>query len=133
MAELAGYGGQFKLHATPSTAVSAVVTVITGMNNWTVNYNADALEVTAFEDSGVRMYIAGQTGWTATATGNYSSTLSYNATYKPGNDYTAKFDMGSSKELLGNVILTGVSFGAPVDGIITVGFDFQGTGALTIG
>ena len=132
MAEHAGYGGNFYLHATPGTSIGAVTTVVAGINNWTVNYTADVHETTDFADAGVKTYVAGCTGWAGTATGFYDSTVSYNATYKPGENFTARLEMTSSKELLGNIIMTGIDFGTAVSGAVTVNFTFQGYGAVTI-
>ena len=134
MAEFAGYNGNFKLHASLSQSHSAVVTVVGGINTWTVNYAGEAHEVTDFANAGVKAYVAGGTGWNGTATGYYSSAVSYNATYKPGTDFTMKAGLSASSTnyCLGNIIITGIGFGTAVDGAITVNFDFQGNGALTI-
>lgn len=134
MAEFAGYNGNFKLHASLSKAASSVITAVGGINNWTVNYTGDAHETTDFVNAGVKTYVAGGTGWAGTATGYYSSAVSYNATYKPGTDFTMKAGISASSTnyALGNIIITGIGFGTGVDGAITVNFDFQGNGALTI-
>lgn len=133
MGELAGYGGNFYVNATVGkSSPASITTVVAGIKNWTVSYTADAHEITDFANT-ERAYIPGLVGWTGTAAGLYNSSVSYNATYKPGQDFSARFDMGSSKEIIGDIIITGANYGTDTDGAITVDFAFQGTGALTIG
>ena len=131
MAEKAGYGGFFQYDAT---AGSTPTTVLKGINNWTVNYNADALEATNFTDSGTRTYIGGQTGWTGTITGFYdtSSTVVYNSTIAPGNTIEVEFTMAAGHDMEGDAVVTGMSYTTGVDGAVTVSLDLQGNGALAI-
>lgn len=101
----------------------------TSVHNWTLSYVGDALETTDFDDStGGRSYIPGITNWSGSfdcyyATGNTAiagstGSLSMRVTQTAGHGYK------------GNVIITEMGVGTPVDGIATQTYTFQGTGAL---
>lgn len=117
MAEVAGYGGSITF--TNLTA---------GVKNWSLSYNADALETTDFSDSGNRTYIAGLKGWTATVEANWDSSNSA----EPGDSASLTLDVDGTHNYSGTAILTGMSISQAVDGVVTVTYEFQGTGALTI-
>jgi len=119
MAELAGKGGDVTL----ANADNSVY-------NWTLSYTADALETTDFDDStGGRSYIAGLTGWS----GSFDCRYDANNTAVPGatGNITLKMSSGATVGWNGNIIITGMDIGTPVDGIVTQTYTFQGTGALS--
>lgn len=120
MAEIHGKGGG----VTYSTASTTV-------NNWTLSYVADALEVTNFDNStDGRNYIGGLTGWSGSydcffATGNVDipgSTGSITLTISTG---------ANAHAWSGDIIVTGMDITTSVDGVITQTYTFQGNGALT--
>jgi len=132
MAEKAGYGGKFEYHASSS---GSPATVVKGIGNWTVNYQADAHETTDYANAGVRVFVAGGTSWTGTISGYYdsSSAAVYNATINPGTAIACRFETSTaSKDMTGVGIVTGMSFTTGIDGAITANLSIQGTGTLTI-
>jgi len=102
----------------------------TYVKSWTVDYNADLYETTNFDDSsGGRSYIGGYTGWSGSYECNYSTAN----TAVPGATGTIvlRSSTGTAGYWSGDVVLTGMSINAPVDGLVTQTYNFQGTGALT--
>lgn len=101
--------------------------------SWTIDYNQEALETTNYDSSGAREYAVGLTGWSGSAEGfvNGATTaaLPTAACTIDARDNTT----GSGLKWTGSVIVTGMSFSPPVDGVSSCNITFQGTGALTIG
>ena len=100
------------------------------VKNWTLDYNADLYETTNFDDSsGGRSYIGGYTGWSGTFEANYSTAN----TVVPGDTGTIvlRTSTGTSGSWSGDVVITNMSVNAPVDGLVTQTYTFQGSGALT--
>lgn len=119
------------------------ITVL-GFFNWTLSHTGDTLETTDFDNSsGGRSYIAGLTGWTATADKhfliannevddwvgtaveirlflNYLSSTSTPSTGSP------------SRYWKGDTIVTGIDETTPVDALVDESISFQGDGALTL-
>jgi len=119
MAEISGING-------------AVVfsTAQTSVHSWTVSYAGDALEKTDFDDSsGGRSYIAGITNWS----GSYDCYYDSGNTSMPGTTGTITLQTGASTSsalFTGEILITGMDVSAPVDGIITQTYTFQGSGTL---
>lgn len=123
MAHITGKLGQVYATTTGTTSVTVL-----GMKSWTLDYVGDALETTDFGDAGVRSYIAGLTGWSGSFEG-----------YKDG----APWGLGTLSRLelresatttqfwIGIALVTGIHESVSFDGIVSVSYDFQGTGALT--
>src|SRR3989304_7837044 len=47
---------------------------VLGIKSWTLDYTADALEATDFDDAGVKAYIIGGSGWSGSFEGFKDST-----------------------------------------------------------
>jgi len=123
MTKIAGTTGSVYT-TTTGTAVAAVA----GIKSWTLDYVQDALETTDFGDSGVRTYIAGLSGWSATFEGYKDGAPKGLGTqalieFRESTDTTQKWT--------GAGLITGIHPGLSVDGIASISYDLQGTGALT--
>ena len=101
-----------------------------GVYTWSIDYTADALEVTTFASNGYREYIPGLRGWS----GSYECRLDDSVKVShPGKPVaTATFLAISGIQYSGNVIITGISLSVAVDGVATATFSFQGSGYLAI-
>jgi len=110
--------------------VKAGGTVVAGIRAWTLDYSADALETTDFDDSGHRTYLAGLDGWTGSFEGFGQPGWSTGAAL--GTKYAGSFYVTDSagSSYSGSIIIIGVSPATAVDGQATVSYSFQGTGAL---
>lgn len=115
MAHLAGKSG----YVDTGSAVS-------GIKSWTCDYTADPLETTDFADAGVKSYIVGCTGWAGSFEGYKEG-----APQTLGGSVTLKLYESATCYWSGTALITGVHPSAAHDGVVSVSYDFQGTGALS--
>ena len=116
MAEVKGCGGS--LTFTNLTA---------GVKQWTLNWYTEVMDVTDFGDNCAKAFLAGFTGWTATATANWDAAN----TAKPGDSATLTLTVTSGKAYSGTAILTSMGVNQGVAGVVEATYNFQGTGTLT--
>ena len=119
MSEVAGKGGSI-----------ACAGLTKGVKAWSLNLVGDALEITDYEDAGVRNFIVGPTGWTGSAEFNWDTTN----TITVGTEIAALvFTVVSGSEYYtGKAIVTGISVSSSFDGVVTASITFQGSGACTL-
>ena len=118
MSEISGKAGEVQV---------AGVTV-GGIKSWSLDVVGDALETTDFGDSGHRTYIAGIDGWSGSFEG-----------YKDGAPQAIGSEVAlilkesatTGQQYTGQAILTGSHPTVDVDGIVGIGYDFQGSGLPT--
>ncbi|MDD5512067.1 MAG: hypothetical protein PHI12_14860 [Dehalococcoidales bacterium] len=125
MAHISGKNGA----VLTGTAGDGDESEITGIKSWTLDYVADALEVTDFVDAGVRDYVAGCTGWTGTFEGYKDG-----APTAIGTKVSIHLQESDTANQMweGDCILTGVHANTSFDGVVTYSYDFTGCGALTV-
>jgi hypothetical protein len=121
MARLAGYGGNVKYGAGPTTS--------TGIKSWTLDYTADAYEGTGFDSSGIRVYSPGLKGWSGSFEGYKDG-----APIAIGTAVNLELEESATvgQEWTGSGIITSVGVTTPIDGLVTYSYTFQGTGTLTV-
>jgi len=96
--------------------------------NWSIDYTADALETTDFEDDGIRTYVAGCSGWS----GSFEQVKDGAPTGIGTLVGFAFLESDTANQLwIGDGIITGVHTSVAFDGIVVYNYDFQGSGALT--
>ena len=101
---------------------------VAGIKAWTLDYVAEAIEVTGFDSAGVRQYIPGPTSWSGSFDG-----------FKDGAPLTIgtvthielRESSTSTQQWRGSCIITGVHPNVASDGAVTYSYDFTGTGELT--
>ena len=100
---------------------------IDGIKSWTLDYTADTLEATDFDDAGTKAYIVGGSGWSGSFEG-------FKDTTPLGIGSEVYLVLGESttayQNWIGKVIITGCHPATSHDGIVTYSYDFQGTGEL---
>ena len=103
---------------------------LSGMRDWTIDYTADTVETTDYDDAGVKQFLATLTGWTGTFSG--FGHPGWETAAAVGTQYLGSFFVSAStgSSYTGSVIITGASPGVAVDGAAVVSYTFQGTGAL---
>ena len=103
---------------------------VLGVKSWTLDYVADTLESTDFDDAGIKMYIVGGSGWSGSFEGFKDTTPLPLA----GAAVTVKLyeSQTASQFGTGSAFITGIHVNTSHDGIVTYSYDFQGTGALTV-
>jgi len=109
--------------------VSIGVGTIQGIKSWTLDYVTDVLETTDFADAGVKSYIVGCSGWSGSFEGyKYAASIAQGSAvtlslYESAGAYW--YSAASSTLIIG----THASVGH--DGIVSVSYDFQGSGLLS--
>ena len=103
---------------------------VLGVKSWTLDYVADTLDVTDFDDAGVKAYVVAGSGWTGSFEGFKDTTPLPLA----GAAVTIKLyeSQTANQFWTGSAYITGIHVNTSHDGIVTYGYDFQGTGALTV-
>ena len=100
---------------------------IDGIKSWTLDYTADTLEATDFDDVGIKAYIIGGSGWSGSFEG-------YKDTTPLGIGAEVYLVLGESttayQNWIGKAIITACHPATSHDGIVSYSYDFQGTGAL---
>lgn len=100
---------------------------IDGIKSWTLDYTSDTLEATDFDDSGIKAYIIGGSGWSGSFEG-------YKDTTPLGIGAEVYLVMGESttayQNWIGKAIITACHPATSHDGIVSYSYDFQGTGEL---
>ena len=100
---------------------------IDGIKSWTLDYTADTLDATDFDDAGIRAHIIGQSGWSGSFEGYKDTTpLSIGAeVYLVLGESTTAY-----QNWIGKAIITACHPATSYEGIVSYSYDFQGTGAL---
>lgn len=127
---IAGKNGAVYIDATGGTPAEAA-----DVQSWSLDIGADALDVTAFDDSGWRTFVAGLKGYTGSieAKWNYSDAnqKDFWDNFGASIDFKLYLDEANTKYFSGTAIVTGVNPKVSVDGTADVTYNIQGTGALT--
>ena len=100
---------------------------IDGIKSWTLDYTADTLDATDFDDAGIRAHIIGQSGWSGSFEG-------YKDTTPLGIGSEVYLVLGESttayQNWIGKAIITACHPSTSHEGIVSYSYDFLGTGAL---
>ena len=118
MAHLAGKSG----YVDTGSAVS-------GIKSWTLDYVTDTLETTDFADAGVKTYIVGGSGWSGSFEGYKDGAI----VVVQGSAVTLKLYESATcywYSIASGALITGTHESVAQDGVVSVSYDFQGTGAL---
>jgi len=102
---------------------------IDGIKSWTLDYTADTLDATDFDDAGTKAYIIGGSGWSGSFEGYKDTTpLSIGAeVYLVLGESTTAY-----QNWIGKAIITACHPSASIDNVVSYAYDFQGTGNLEI-
>ena len=111
-------------------------TTLGNATGFTVDTTHDVVEDTALGNS-MKSFIAGRGTFTASIDMNFDETDSGQTTLVQGAELTFAFlpegNASGDRKFSGSGIVTGMSVGVPLDGVITRTVSIQGTGGLTIG
>lgn len=101
-----------------------------GFFEWSLEYTADVEECTAFEDDGIKVFVVGATGWTASASKYMDSSASLSS--RNGTRAIVKFWLDDTNDYRyeGWGIFTAVNTTVPVDGLVEEPLTLQGTEGL---
>lgn len=112
------------------------VNKVAEITNWSLDIEADMLESTNFDSSGWRQYVAGLKGWSGSFEGEWkmSDTTGQKALQDAllgGTTVSIKLDVNGTNNYTGTAYISTQGVETPVDDLVTVNFDYQGSGALT--
>lgn len=119
MARFAGTAGEVTVAGASAT----------GIKSWTLDLIYAALETTAFDSVGVSAFIPGKSAWSGSFEG-----LKVAAPLTIGTEIALvlKETQTATQKFTGQAIVTGLHAKTDIEGLVTYGYDFQGTAALTI-
>ncbi len=118
MARVTGYGGSVR-------APGAIV----GVREWNLDYVAAALDSSGYDGGQPKTFIIGQTEWSGSFSG-----FKDGAPLAIGTVLAFEFRESdvASQLWTGNGYITNIRPASAVDGVVTYGYDFQGTAVLTV-
>jgi predicted secreted protein len=99
---------------------------------WTLDVTQAALDVTTFEDSGLRVVVPGISQWSGSGEGFVDASTDVDlitALVSVTLDDSQVTTFGQVR-YTGNAIITSISYGSAADGTATVSVTFDGSGAL---
>ena len=129
MAAIAGKGG---------TVVYDGGSVAT-LKEWSLDISPDIHEVTSFTTAAPawKEFIAGLNSWTGSLSGTFDpastgqNDLITNSITPVAASVTLEKDQVNGGKYTGSILVSGASVGTTIDGLVDMGWDLQGTGALT--
>ena len=111
-------------------------TTLGNATGFTVDTTHDVVEDTALGSS-MKSFLVGRGTYTATIDMNFDETDTGQTTMVQGAELSFAFlpegNASGDRKFSGSGIVTGMSVGVPLDGVITRTVSIQGTGGLTIG
>jgi predicted secreted protein len=140
MAILTGNNGRILLSKTVGGSVDA--TKVAAVRNFSVEITRDTIE-TSVMSTDVRTYLAGMSSWSGSAdiyfdSASTSGHLDYFPVLNPTSGTVGSSTVAvelyladSAGKFNGNVIITGFTVNASMDGMVEASISFQGSGACT--
>lgn len=121
---IAGFGGAVKVNGQK----------VAEINNWSMELDADDIDVTSFDSNGWKEYIAGARGWSGSFEGNFDPEDTTGqgaliAAWIASENVELQFNVTDSITFSGSAMIK-LSLDAPVDDKVTFSCDFQGSGVL---
>ena len=118
MARIAGFGGDL---LAPG--------IIAGVREWNISYTVAALDTSGFDGGQEKTFLPGQSEWSGSFSG-----FKDGAPLALGTVLAGQFQESAAgaQKWSGNIYITGISPATAVDGLVTYGYDFQGSGTLTV-
>ena len=116
MAKLSGKNGKVDIAGT-----------VNGVKSWSCDYTGEDLNTTDFGDSGHETHIIGTDGWGGSFEGNFNQEA-----LEALGACTIKLYVDATKYITGPAVVLGWHLGTPIDGLVTVAYDYIGNGDLTL-
>jgi len=102
---------------------------VAGIKSWTLDQDMSVVDTTGFDSSGHRTYLPILGGWRGSFEG-----FKDGAPLIIGTIYHLELreSATATQQYRGSALITGLHANTPVDGVVTYGYDFQGTDILEI-
>ena len=104
--------------------------VTSNVKAWSLDYTADALDTTDFASGTNRSFIAGLKSWSGSFECNLDDT---DVMPDPGQITKLTLTASTGRTFAGNALITSIAPSVGVADLNGIAFNYQGTGALTIG
>ena len=105
--------------------------------NWSLDLGADNIDITSFDSSGWKEFLAGLKEWSGSAEGNFKladtngQLAIYNA-WLNGTTLSIEFRLGATvPKFAGTILVSSIGVEVPVEDKASILFEFQGTASLT--
>lgn len=123
------------IHKGSEGVVKVGANNIGSLTSWSIETTAETLETTVMGNT-ARTYLPSLTSWSGSAEAYLDETDAAQTAMVEGAELVLSVyfegETTSDTYYTGSVIVTGVSRSSSYDGLTTVSFSFQGTGALSI-
>lgn len=125
MAAVAGRGGSVKIGAA----------TVASIKNWSLDINLDTLDITALGKTW-KEFIAGLREWSGSLEGDWdvqtdvTGQKAIQDALLNGTAVTLELYVNAANKYSGSAFITAASPSADVGDLVSISFDFQGTGAL---
>lgn len=109
---------------------------VTRIQNWSLDLNLDTYETTALGDDW-KEFISGLKEWSASAEGKWNivndaaGQKALQDAYLAGNSVTLRLYVNATKYYEGTAFISSLGMEDPVDDVVSISMEFQGSGALT--
>lgn len=109
---------------------------VADIQNWTLDAGFEMLEDTALLDSW-KTFVSGLGEWSASAEGSWvvdsdtNGQTAIQTAFLAGTTVSLRLYTNSSNYYSGTAYITGLSIEDPVDGLVTISIELQGSGALS--
>lgn len=107
------------------------------LSSWTLDVEAETLDVTHFGNNGWANSVAGFRSWSGSFEGTWAVGTDTNGQRAlqdamfAGTPVTLELYVNGTNKYTGQAILTNMSVETSAEDLVTISFDFQGTGPLT--
>ncbi|MCK5020861.1 MAG: hypothetical protein KAS32_27825 [Candidatus Peribacteraceae bacterium] len=118
MARVSGYGGSVNVGG-----------VVAGIREWSIDYNAEALNSSGYDTGRPKAFWPGQTEWSGSFNGPKDGIPVAIGALVAGATFLES--AVALQVWTGDIYVTGISPSSSVDGLVMYNYTFQGTGALT--
>lgn len=106
------------------------------IKSWTINCDADNIDVTSFDSNGWKEFLAGLKEWSGSFEGNFkpddtNGQRALITAWQNGSTVSLELRIDTTKKITGSAYVK-FSIEMPVDDKASISFDFQGTGQPTL-
>ena len=101
---------------------------VTGIKNWSLASVGNTEDVTDFDSSGLKEFLATLTEWS----GSFGGFFNEVAPTAVGSSVTLKLYVDATKYITGTALITGFNINTSAEGVAEMSYDYQGTGTLTL-
>lgn len=124
---LVGRGGSVRIGAN----------TVAGMAQWSIDCEAENIDVTNFGSNGWKEFLAGLREWSGSFEGNFvpgdtNGQIALSNAWLNGTTVALELRFDATRRFSGTALISNMSTEVPLDDKASISFDYQGTAALTM-